>query len=363
MKRREFLITGSATTLLCACRVPQRTSQRFDAVAGHDGYPSLQAAIDAAPADGTQPFRILLRTGIWREKITVDKPYIHLQGEDRKRSIIEYDAWSGQIATDGKPWGTRRSATMTITAPDFAASNLSILNSFDYNAALAGPAPRDGANGFQAVALALTGQADRTSLHAVTISGHQDTLLTDAGHCAFDDCRIAGSVDFIFGAGTAWFDHCEIVSRLRRAQNLVRQGIIAAPSTLLARPFGLVFDHCRLTAEPGIAAASVSLGRPWRPTTDFSDGRYGNPAAVGHAAFMHCWMGAHVDPRGWEHMSYRDKHGTMIFLEPEQARFHEYGSRGPGASSSRRLLTDAQARLYSRQAVLDDWRADSEGLR
>lgn len=40
-----------------------------------------------------------------------------------------------------------------------------------------------------------------------------------------------------------------------------------------------------LTKERVVPASSVVLGwPPWRPARQFEDGRYGDPAAVGHAA-------------------------------------------------------------------------------
>jgi pectinesterase len=140
--------------------------------------------------------------------------------------------------------------------------------------------------------------------------GYQDTLLTDAGCTSFSDCRIRGHVDFIFGAGTVWFDDCEIVARMRSNGGEGRKvGYLTAPSTLRSTPYGLVFNRCRLSKENDVPAASYSLGRPWRPMTTFTDGRYGNPDAVGQAVFLNCWMDAHIDAAGWSHMAYGTKDG------------------------------------------------------
>ena len=66
------------------------------------------------------------------------------------------------------------------------------------------------------------------------ITGYQDTLFPNAGRHYFHGCTISGHVDFIFGAGQAVFDDCDIVSRDRRDAS--NNGYIAAPSTAMRRP-------------------------------------------------------------------------------------------------------------------------------
>jgi pectinesterase len=354
--RRSVILGTLAATL--APRAAWSSDRAFDATVGRNGLVSLGEAIDRAPREATKPYRILLREGVWREKLTIDKPFIHLIGESRERSIITFDASSGQVAPDGERWGTRRSATLSIVATDFTASNLSIVNSFDYDRAVANPPP-SAALGYQAVALALSAGADRSSFDNVFIEGHQDTLMTDAGRASFRDCRVRGHIDFIFGAGTAWFEDCEIVARMRgKTADEGRVGYLTAPSTLRATAYGLVFERCRLLKERDVPNGSYALGRPWRPTTQFADGRYGNPDAIGQAVFLHCWMDDHIDAAGWDRMGYNTKEGSRAFVEPADARFREYRNRGPGAKKhpSRVTLTRAEAREFARERVLGGWR-------
>jgi pectin methylesterase-like acyl-CoA thioesterase len=83
--RRSLLLTGAAAAFAGpVLAAPSR--ERFDAVVAEHGkgragtktYTSLGRALDAAPADGDRPFRILVTAGTWREKLTVTKPNIHL---------------------------------------------------------------------------------------------------------------------------------------------------------------------------------------------------------------------------------------------------------------------------------------------
>ena len=360
MHRRTFLTTAAATALSSTARAAEPSA--FDAAVGASApgaaaFPTIAAAIAAAPTPTIRPWRVLIGPGLWRERLVIDKPAIHLIGTDRAASIVSYDLAAGMPGPDGKPVGTPGCASVFIRAPDFSARNLTLQNAFDYVADLAHPVfERIGSNGAQAVAVMLDKGADRSVFEDVDISGHQDTLFADQGRGLFRNCRIAGSVDFIFGAGRMWFDRCEIVSRYRPLMQR-NHGFIAVPSTPRAQPFGLVFDHCRLTREAQVPPASVVLGRPWRPGRQFADGRYGDPGAVGMAAFFHCWMDDHISADGWDEMGYADKTGRRVFLEPGEARLAEFASTGPGAIVTRRRpqLTAAQARGMTQGRVLEGW--------
>ncbi len=315
-------------------------------------------AIAAASEDGRKPFRICLGEGNWRERVVIDRPNVHLIGAGADKSILVFDRHAGIAGRDGKPIGTFETATLKVLAPGFRAENLTIVNDYDYvgNRELAAGDGTIGHHHSQAVALAIEGRADRTLLRGVYLIGHQDTLYVQAGRCLFDNCRIEGSVDFIFGGGRAFFRACTIVSRLRPGQEV--NGFIAAPNTDIRQPVGLVFHRCRLEKEHGVAARSVALGRPWRQTTPFPDGFYGNPDHVGASTYLECWMDDHIVPEGWHPMAYNARGGGRAELRPEEARLFEYASTGPGAgqpSPQRRMLTVEQARDFGIDEVLEGW--------
>jgi pectinesterase len=336
--RRTVLSAGGALAVLAAGPVRAAPRPAFDAVLDRDGrgrngtkgFRTLAAALDAAPADGARPFRIQVPAGTWREQVAVTKPNIHLVGEGRASSVVVFDEYA---AGRNRPGGPAEIATVTVAAPSFRAERLTI-----------------------ATALKLGEGSDRACFEDVALTGWQDTLFTDAGRSLFQRCYISGCVDFIYGAGRAVFDHCEIRSRTRPGKDF--HGFIAAPDTDRHQRFGLVFLDCRLTRDADMPDRTMALGRPWRHTMTFPDGRYGDPDAVGHAAFVRCWMDDHIVPEGWYPMHYNLKGGRRTMLEPEDARLFEYASRGPGAgkaSSRRRQLTAAQARAYTIPTVLDGW--------
>lgn len=361
--RRQFLVIGTATLSACATHTGAGRPVRYDAMVGNDAsfeaplFPSIKAALDAAPSNATSPHRIFVGPGRWHEKLNIDKPFIHLIGAGANRTVLTYDDYAG-LESEGKPIGTMRTATLTVRAPDFSATHLTIENAFDYLGHLNRLRDTLTTSGAQAVALMLSGNADRSRIANCHVEGFQDTLLADAGRSYFVECKVSGNVDFIFGAGRAFFERCEIVSRVRPGEG--RQGIISAPSTLSTQDQGLVFDRCRLTKESGMPANSVALGRAWRPTRDFPDGRYGDPRAVGSAVYMNCWMDDHIAREGWDPMHYGARDGSRQALQPQDARFFEYRNRGPGAQkhAQRRELSAQDVRQYDIDKVLVGWRGD-----
>ncbi|WP_454716884.1 pectinesterase family protein [Caulobacter segnis] len=336
---------------------------RFDAILSAKPDPraaknfaTLREALEAAPASGDQPFRILVPKGTWREQVTVRKPNVHLVGEGRAASVIVFNEYA---AGRSRPGGPPEIATMTVLAPGFRAERLTIANDFDYphNMPAEVDYDRTGASGAQGTALKLGEGSDRAYFEDVALTGWQDTLFTDAGRSLFRNCFISGCVDFIYGRGVAVFDRCEIRSRTRPGKDF--HGFIAAPDTDRRQPYGLVFLDCRLTRDADMPKHSMALGRPWRHTTTFPDGRYGNPDAVGHTAFIRCWMDDHIVPEAWYPMHYNLKGGRRAMYQPEDARLFEYASKGPGAgkpSKRRRQLTAGEAKAYTVSNLLSGWR-------
>lgn len=236
--------------------------------------------------------------------------------------------------------------TLTVSAPGVTLSNLTIRNSFDY---LENARTR-AVDGAQAVALSIARGADRAIVRDCVIEGYQDTLyVQESCRAWFTGCTISGNVDFIFGGATALFEGCEIRSRFVPGAPI--QGFIAAPSTAVEVPAGLIFRTCRLTREAGLPDDSVWLGRPWRAG--------GNMRLTGAALFDACWMDAHVRREGWTSMGYRDPDGTARQLTPAEARLFERASTGPGAgraSATRKMLDSEHLRWFSREQAFGDWR-------
>lgn len=320
-------------------------------------FTTITAALAAAPA-GSGDYVIGLMPGTYSEKIEIERPNVTLLGCGTHNTFIEHNCSSGDLRPDGQRWMTSGCATVIVRSPGFRAAHLSIANNYDFdrNDVLAETDPARN-SGPQAVALMLAQGSDQATLDHVALQGYQDTLFADAGRSYFCQCQISGHIDFIFGAGQAWLEQCDIVTRAR-LKPIQPVGYITAPSTDRQSAYGLVFSKCRLLREKGVPNASVPLGRPWHPTRNFPDGRYADPNAMGMSVFLSCWLDAHITPAGWDMMAGTGRQpGTRSWFFPEDARFFESGSQGPGAmvTPNRRQLSPEQALQFTSTHVLAGW--------
>ena len=301
--------------------IPTEDKTLYVAASGTGDFYSIQHAIDVAPAEGAV---ISIAPGTYREVLSITKPNITLRSpySDASRTIIVFDKSAG---TSG---GTFRSATVDVKADDFQVENLTFANDFN---ATHPQLPQ----GSQALAISVTG--DRAVFQNIRLLGNQDTVYVSKGRQYFTDCYIEGNVDFIFGDGKAVFDNCEIHNTTHAAGGY----ITAQGRTSAQQDSGFVFNHCKLTAAPGVA--HVWLGRPWRPYATVT--------------FLNTEMGAHIEPAGW-----REWHpGETHYLET--VSYAEYNSSGPGAHPSERdphtrRLTAKDAANYETNRYLggsDNW--------
>jgi pectinesterase len=298
-------------------------------------YTAIQLALDAAARDTSpQWITIHVAPGDYAEKPVVTRDRIRLIGSSAARTRLHFGAvaqTAGHYHRAG--WGTPGSATLTINAKDVVVSGLTVENTYDYlaNDRLSEPAR---IRNPQALALLLDIASDRVRLDRVALLGHQDTLFANGGRALVQRSLIAGNVDFIFGNGQLLIEDSEIRSR-RRAEPYVAgefQSFIAAPSTPLSQENGIVIYRSRLTREDGVPDGAVALARPWHPTTRFADGRYADPAAVGQASFIDCFMDRHIHTDHWATMNGTSPDGTpTLVFRPQDSRFFEAGSFGPGA--------------------------------
>lgn len=370
----RFSLALGIALLLGGCANQDQTNQQhkqnsssYDAIVDKNNstqgtFSTVQAALDSAPNTATKPYRIFIKPGDYYEKIVIAKPNIHLVGANKNTTRIYYNAYAGQQSTDpgataGQIWGTLGSGTLIIRAANVQLQQLTIENTFDFLStdALANDDPKRIAN-TQAVALHLDNGSDRFLARDVSLLGYQDTLFVNAGRSWFDNSLIAGNVDFIFGKGNALFTDSEIKT-LPRGKPSVPHAFLVAPSTNIGSEYGLTFINCKLTRDPSVPDNSTPLGRPWHPTTQFADGRYADPNAIGKAVFINSWMDAHITQDGWYSMTGTAKDGTRIPFQPEDARFFEFNSSGPGAliNSKRRQLSDDDVKNYSREKLFGDW--------
>ncbi len=283
---------------------------------GSGQYRTVQAALNTLSNSNTTPTQIRIKPGVYREKLTITKPFITFCGETGKTTstVLTYNDGASTLKADGTAIGTSGSASITLKANDVSMENITIENSFGV--------------GSQAVALLAQGQ--RLQFRNCRLLGNQDTLYTHSGTQYYRNCHIQGTVDFIFGAATAVFDNNTIHS--------VGGGTaLTAPSTEQTVPYGLVFLGGKVTAASSVSKGSIALGRNWRP--------------YGAAAYIRTELGQHISAVGWVKMS----ENTL-----DTARFSEYLTTGAGANPSARApqskqLSASQAATYTISNIFGAW--------
>ncbi|WP_163707754.1 pectinesterase family protein [Mangrovibacterium lignilyticum] len=277
---------------------------------GSGDFTSIQAAINATKAFPDKPIVIHIKKGIYIEKVCVYSwnNKLTLKGEDVNETIITYDDHFEKLNLGRN--STFHTYTVKVEANDFAAENLTIMNS-------SGPVG-------QAVALHVEG--DRCQFRNCRILGHQDTLYAagEGSRQYYKDCFIEGTTDFIFGEAIAVFDSCTINSK--------SDSYVTAASTSENQPFGYVFLNCTLTADEGVA--SCYLGRPWR--------------AYAKVVYLNCALGDHILAQGWSNWSGTERDQTAFYAEFE--------STGAGANAEERVswshqLSAKEAKEYTLENI------------
>lgn len=262
----------------------------------------LQAVLDAAP----EYSEILLAPGSYRQKLMLRTRGLTIVGSGAGETVIVHDDHAKKPHPVGWEYNTFRTYTLAVCADGVTMRSLTVSND-------AGSPRTKG----QQVALSVV--ADGFLMEDCELSSTQDTLflgplpsdligryegfLTDplrrGGDLkqTFRNCRIAGSVDFIFGCGGARFENCEIRSVFDGRST----GYVAAPAHGIRQQEGLRFQSCRFTCEEAVPPGSVYLARPWRDH--------------GIARFENCTYGPHIAPSGFDKWSGTERDKTARFFE------------------------------------------------
>jgi pectinesterase len=303
-------------------------SLRTHAFAGYDfvvskdssgNFRTIQEAVNACRDYAERQYVILVKNGIYEEKLVIPtwKTHITIIGQSVDSTILMYNDYSGKIDGTGKKLSTFTSFTCLVAGNNIVFESITFVNS----------AGRVG----QAVAIHVEG--DRCVFRNCRFIGNQDTLLASGENAReyFDRCYIEGTTDFIFGAATAVFDRCTIMSKIN--------SYITAASTLPGQEFGFVFLNCRILSDS--VGRKVYLGRPWR--------------LYAYTAFISCELGEQIRPEGWHNWNKPEAEKT--------ARYMEYHSTGPGANPAARVgwshqLSDQEVKSFTVRNILkgfDNW--------
>ena len=276
---------------------------------GSGDYATISEAVLAVPY--ALEAEITIGPGVYREKLVCEKRCITLRGAGADQTILIHADGGKLPHPDGRPTHTFRSYTAFFSGESVTVEDLTIAND-------AGPGSLVG----QSIAAYV--DSDRAVFRRVKLLSNQDTLFCSPlpeqerekdgflGPRTFaprrpsvqyyQNCEIAGDIDFIFGGADALFEQCT----LRTVNNHIPHSYVTAPSGP-ADGLGFVFWDCDFCSD--CPEGTVFLGRPWRPT--------------GKTSVLDCRLGVHIAPEGFS--GWNDRTDTDL------AHFAEAGSSGPGA--------------------------------
>lgn len=319
-------IAISLFAFLCTCIV--LNAQTYNATVAKDGsgtHTTVSAAIQSAPTNSTTPYYILVKSGVYNEKDTVptNRPNIVMVGENVLTTVIYFND-NANTLYNGSAVGTSGSSAFFVNGANFTAFNITFQNN-------------SGVAAGQAVAVNISG--DKAAFRNCRFLGFQDVLYCKNSGVAsyFKNCYIEGTVDFIFGASTSWFDSCYIFCKSRASG-----GVIAAPNTAagtsFGSPWGFVFCNCKINGASGMSSLYY-LGRPWQ----------NKPQAV----YLDCNMSDVIIPLGWSGSSAGSATTSDV-------SFGEYNSSGAGANAGSRAAFSSQLNAiqyanYTKSNVFGSW--------
>ena len=185
---------------------------------GKGDFTSIQAAINSLPDKAMEHRVILIKNGIYQEKILIEKQFIALVGEDKNKTQIRCsqarDIWRCEHPDD---WGV---ATINLKGSDIVLENLSISNDFGFNLKeeMHIDCKADSVNPFKVVkksghqmALRSFGTTRLIARNCVFKAYGGDTVSpwnTTEGQFYFKDCEMEGGVDFYCPRGWAYAENC-----------------------------------------------------------------------------------------------------------------------------------------------------------
>ncbi len=328
-------------------------------VDGYNTFTSFQQALDYIEVQNidTATRKVLkVAAGTYKEKLEINVPYLSIIGEDKEKTLIEWDSLYGIADESGFSQVTDSTQTVAIrdTAIGCVVENITISNYWNslerFDEAF-GP-------GYQEHrALAILIQADQFKMKNCKLLGYQDTIELFTGRQIIEDTYISGTTDFIFGTNnTTYFKNCQIhsiTSESNRGDKIDGGYITAFKGSNKGSSdyveYGAIFDKCNFTADEEVLKdANTAIGRTW--------GAY---AAV---MIMNSQLGAHISKTentngtSGKNVRYVSMNNVNVATSTT-LKFFEYNNTGEGSISESQkgctVLKDGQlAAKYSDFATI-----------
>lgn len=331
---------------------PQPIAKVFDAVVAQDGtgnYKTVQEAIDAAPTGRIAPWLIFVKNGTYEELVTIpeNKPFIHLIGQDKEKTVICYWINNGGTNDIGWEYSTNNPNSKTygkqgvvqVNSTDFYTENISYIDSYGVERQ-AGP-----------MGLAMSSRNDRQAFNNCQFRSYQDTWYSDVRNSSarqyVNNCLIEGAVDFYYGAGDNFIENSTF--------RLAREGsVIVAPCHQAGTKWGYVMVNNVIDGKGG----ANKLGRAWQ----------NQPMAVWINTTLKTtiapegWSEWHIAPKLFAEYNTMDADGQPVDLNNRRTTYKVDDDKlAPGETSPvtrQAILSAEEAAKYTYEAVTfgnDDW--------
>ncbi|RZC85859.1 hypothetical protein C5167_026520 [Papaver somniferum] len=284
------------------------TANAVVAVDGSGTHATIMDAVLAAPDSSASRYVIHVKSGVYIENVEIKKKKWHIMiiGDGMNSTVIT----GNRNFIDG--WTTFRSATFAVAGRGFIARDITFENT-------AGPEKHQ--------AVALRSDSDLSAFYRCGILGYQDTLYAHSLRQFYRECKITGTVDFIFGNGAAIFQNCQI---------LARKGLPNQKNTITAhgrkdpnQNTGFSIQFSNISADSDLFASGnmtqTYLGRPWKQYS--------------RTVFMKSFMSSAIRPEGWLPWDGDFALDTLYY--------GEYMNYGPGAGLENRVKWPGYHPLYN----------------
>ncbi|KAG1445063.1 hypothetical protein G6F56_010047 [Rhizopus delemar] len=292
-------------------------------------YKTISAALAALPS-GSTTYTVSIAAGTYTEKLSITRSNVILKPASGTVTV----QYSSGHNTQSSTGSDTDSAVLTITGSNVKLYNMIIANTYKQTKNIAN--------------LAMNLAGSQAFFYNVKFYGFQDTLLINRGGSGyFKSCYVEGSVDYIWGYGTGYFDQCTIASN-QKGGSITAHNRDSSTAT-----GGFYFNSCTIkaTVPSGPLASTYSSSISFTSSSQFSSTCYlGRPwGAYARVIYMYSTIGSDIMPAGWSIWSTSSPNTA-------HAIFGEYSNSGSGAWSSSRAsfatkLTATEASNYSVNSV------------
>ncbi|MGG9972072.1 pectate lyase [Ferruginibacter sp. SUN002] len=220
IKSLKHIIT--LISAICCCTIAVYAQQITVAADGSGNFKTIQSAINSLSDSAKEQRIILIKKGVYNEKIFITKNYITLKGDNAGNTIITYAEGRElfKCNNNNDDWGV---ATLNLKGSDINLENLTIENTYGLTAKdTTISCPADSANAIKLV---------KKTTHQMALRSFESTTRLKVSNCIFKayggdtvspwnketgmfyfyNCVMEGGVDFYCPRGWALAEKCTFI--------------------------------------------------------------------------------------------------------------------------------------------------------